>query len=87
MADEAQPAADLDAVADTLQSTVLGVWTEFVGHVPYLVAGLFVVVGTWCGVALFHRLSHRLFRRSKLRPSLQVKIPRERLPPLLLLLF
>jgi small-conductance mechanosensitive channel len=76
MADEAQPAADLDAVADTLQSTVLGVWTEFVGHVPYLVAGLFVVVGTWCGVALFHRLSHRLFRRSKLRPSLQELIVR-----------
>lgn len=71
MAGENTAPDSFEAVAETLETTILGVWTDFVSHLPYLVAGVFVLLLTCVVVALFRRLSGRLFRRSNLRRSLR----------------
>jgi len=68
---ETTAADSLEAVTETLETTIVGVWTDFVAHLPYLAAGVVVLLFTWVVVALFRRLSGRLFRSSKLRRSLQ----------------
>ena len=58
-------------VASSIKDTVLDMWTKFVDRIPFLAAGLAVLLITWLAAAFLSKIFGRLLRRSKLRRSLQ----------------
>jgi len=64
-----------DSVAEvqaTLTETLGGVWSDFLGHLPYLAGGLVVVIATWIIANVAVRVARRLLKtRKKMRASLQ----------------
>lgn len=63
-------------VTSSLQSTLSDIASTFVDHLPFLIAGFIVLALTWVAVKVFSKVSHRLFRGSDLRNSLQQLIIR-----------
>ncbi len=74
----ADPNASLHiaSVADSIRDTVLGVWSDFVHHVPFLVGGVVVLLLTWLAAYLAVRVGHRALARSRTRESLKDLIVR-----------
>ncbi len=58
-------------VADSIRSTVLGVWSDFIHHVPFLVGGVVVLLLTWLAARLAVRIGYRALSRSRTRESLK----------------
>lgn len=56
-------------VVQTLQETLINIWKNFIEHMPYLVAGIFVLLLTWAVANFFSKLGHRLFDSRKIRRS------------------
>lgn len=68
----AEPAdSSLAVVEKLLMETVTDIWHDFIQHVPFLVAGLVVLLLTWIGVNLISNIAGRLLGRADLRPSLK----------------
>jgi small-conductance mechanosensitive channel len=57
------------SIGETLHDTVVGVWDGFVERVPFLIAGLGIVLLTWGVAALFGRFSDRIFQKAEVRRS------------------
>jgi len=62
---------DVTNVTESIRSTVVDVWMAFLGHVPYLAAGLAVLILTWLVAAVLERISNRLLQRARMRRSLR----------------
>lgn len=60
----------VEGVVATLESSVLGIWSDFVGHMPYLVMGLVVLGATAILARLSSGVIHRLAQRARVRASL-----------------
>ena len=56
--------------------TVSQIWLNFLGHIPYLVVGLIVIVLTWVNARIVGKLSLRLLKNTRLRGSLKSLISR-----------
>jgi small-conductance mechanosensitive channel len=67
---------NVEQVTSSIQDSILQVWTEFVGRVPYLIAGLLVLIFAWIAAAILTRIVQRILRRSELRGSLKKLIIR-----------
>lgn len=62
---------DLEEVADSIQSTLLGIWSDFVEHLPYILGGVIILFLTWIVSAAVNRTGQRLMHHARLRPSLK----------------
>ena len=67
---------NLGEVADSIQSTLLHIWSNFVDHIPYFLGGLIILLISWLITAALNRVGVRLLRRSRLRQSLKDLIVR-----------
>lgn len=67
---------NLDEITHSLLHTVLGIWVEFINHLPYLVTGLLVLLLTWLVVSLFQRFASNILGRVARRESLRDLIVR-----------
>lgn len=66
----------VETIIEQLETTLFGIGQEFINHIPYLVAGLIVLLLTGLFSNLLGRLGKRIAKRSSLRPSLQDLIQR-----------
>lgn len=62
---------DLSEVASSIQTTVLSVWSDFVGHIPFLISGLIVILATWGVSKIVERVMRRWLLRESMRRSLR----------------
>lgn len=69
--DPSDTVVDMNDVADSIRSTVLDVWTAFLGHIPFLVAGVLVLLFTWGAVKAVEAASTRMLSRARMRRSLR----------------
>ncbi|MGR8979736.1 MAG: mechanosensitive ion channel family protein [Gammaproteobacteria bacterium] len=58
-------------IVDTLQKTLINIFTGFISHIPYFVAAFFMLVVTWLANYGINFLFKRILKRSHLRLSLQ----------------
>lgn len=65
----------LDEVAASLLETLLNVWGDFVGQLPFLGFGVIILLATWVA-AFFARKASRPLLGSKARPSLRRLVER-----------
>ena len=62
----------LDEIKETLLETLGGVWVDFVGHIPFLVAGLVALLFTWLAAGIAGSIAQRSLRgRKRMRKSLK----------------
>jgi small conductance mechanosensitive channel len=66
----------LGEVMRSVQDTVLQLWADFINRLPFIVAGLFILLITWFVVFLAVRFAAGTLRRSRMRGSLQELIQR-----------
>lgn len=72
----AEDLTSIQGILDTLQRTLLDIWQNFLGHMPYLIAGVLVLIITALVANLFGRIGAKLGKRAKLRSSLQNLVQR-----------
>ena len=70
-ADNPQGPLDLDEVADSIQGTLYSIWGDFIAHLPFLAAGLALLLITWFIASLFERFSRTLLGRWRQRQSIK----------------
>ena len=75
MAVTAAPAS-AEAVTITIRETILGLWSDFIERLPFLAAGIALLLATALVVAIATRIVNRILKRSDLRQSLQSLILR-----------
>ena len=67
--------AEIPSTADQIGATLLEsigtIWSQFLGQVPLLLAGVIVLLVTWGIAAVARRITDRAFRRSRMRTSLR----------------
>lgn len=68
---ETEIPSSFDEVTATVTNTMLSVWADFVERIPYLVAGLVVILLTWMASGIVNRVLNRVLRRSDMRGSLK----------------
>ena len=66
----------LEGVANSIQSTLIDIWSNFIGHTPYLVGAIVCLFVTWGIAKSVEKLGDRIFSKSKIRRSLQELIIR-----------
>ncbi len=54
-----------------LTETMLGIWKDFLSHLPFLISGMFILLLTLLASFLISHVANKLFIRSKLRRSLR----------------
>ena len=65
------PAFSVEAASQTLQETVLKIWYDFIGHTPYIVVAISVLLLTGISSMLISKLIGNMTGRSKMRGSLR----------------
>lgn len=60
-----------DQIGATLLESIGQIWSQFLGQIPLLIAGVIVLLVTWGIVAIARRLADKAFRRSRMRTSLR----------------
>ncbi len=60
----------------TLMETLAKVWEDFVGHSPFLVAGLLALVVTWLAATIVGAVARQALKRQRFRRSLQQLLER-----------
>jgi len=66
----------VDGIVETLQKTLLEIWSNFIDHTPFLFAGLLVLIFTAVIANLIGRFFKNLAKRASLRLSLQDLVQR-----------
>jgi small-conductance mechanosensitive channel len=66
----------LNQVLASVQDTLLQVWADFVNRMPFIAAGLVILLLTWLVVAMTTRIITKTLHRSQIRGSLQELILR-----------
>lgn len=74
--DSSAPVTSLSGAAETVEGTMLEVWTSFVSHVPLLAAGLVVVLVTWLLARLVEKYSSQWLSGWAARESLRELLTR-----------
>jgi len=63
--------SSLGDVVDTVTDSLQNIWHSFLGHIPFFIAALLMLVLTWLMAALAGRFARRFARKTTTRPSLQ----------------
>lgn len=71
-----QAPEDMGDVVDAVNNTFLGIWTAFLEHIPYLLAGVVVMLLTWLAVAMVRKGLTRTLTRGGVRGSLRELVKR-----------
>ena len=58
-------------VVETVTNSLLNIWEGFLGHIPFFVAGVLMLVLTWVIAHVAGRFTRRFARKTTSRPSLQ----------------
>lgn len=66
----------VDGIVATLENSLLDIWGNFIDQIPYLTAGLIVLIITAISASVIGRGFRKLAKKSSLRPSLQDLIQR-----------
>lgn len=66
-----EPVLSVEEASETVLETLRSIWDDFLGHLPLIVAGLFVLIATALVAFVIRRIMRRVFRRSHLRRSLK----------------
>lgn len=66
----------LEKVTQSVAESLIGIWTSFVGRIPYFVAGFLVLLLTWGASSLLALIARKMMKRSGLRHSLQELLSR-----------
>ena len=64
-------ASSLGDVVETVTESLLNIWQAFLGHIPFFVASLLMLVLTWVIAQVAGRFTRRFARKTTSRPSLQ----------------
>lgn len=64
------------SIMDTLTTTVAGFWQDTIERMPFLVAGLVVLIATWLVKMLVEKLADSALRRANVRTNLRQVIVR-----------
>jgi hypothetical protein len=64
-------------VASSIQDTILAIWADFVDRIPFLIAGLVVLLLTWLAAMLLSKVFDRLLHSI----SIYWYMPAEQLSP------
>ena len=75
-AEDVPQVVDMGSALNALQKTVTDITYDFIGHTPYLFAGLAVLLLTWFMSYVIGRFIHNLSGRSKMRGSLRDLVQR-----------
>lgn len=59
----------VDGIVATLENSLLDIWGNFIDQIPYLTAGLIVLVITAISASVIGRVFRKLAKKSSLRPS------------------
>ncbi len=62
---------DLETIERLLMDSVIGVWKDFISHLPYLIVGLVILLLTWLASAIVGNIASKLLTRSGMRRSLR----------------
>ncbi len=76
MSEDVALSTSIEGVTNTIQDTLLDIWSNFISHTPYLVGAILVLIFTWGITKIIGKLGHRIFSKSKIRQSLQELILR-----------
>lgn len=68
---EQDVALEGEGTLSVVLNSVWGLWTDFLTHLPQLVAGLIVIILTWIAARLATKIAARLLKRTRLRTSLK----------------
>ncbi|WOX05846.1 mechanosensitive ion channel family protein [Microbulbifer pacificus] len=58
-------------ILDAVTASILNIWEGFLGHIPFFVASLLILVVTWLMAKVIGRFVFRFAKRTGRRPSLQ----------------
>ena len=58
-------------VTALIKASLMNIWASFVEHIPYLVAGLILLIFTWIASKLVSKVLSRILKRTYLRYSLR----------------
>ncbi|WP_233520494.1 mechanosensitive ion channel family protein [Flocculibacter collagenilyticus] len=71
-----EKALDLSSATETLEQTVIGILHDFISHIPYIIAGLVVLMFTALFSFLIGKFVHKMAGRSDMRNSLRELLQR-----------
>ncbi|MFD1216461.1 mechanosensitive ion channel family protein [Microbulbifer celer] len=63
--------SSLTGIVQTVSDSLLNIWQAFLGHTPFFVASLLMLVFTWILATLAGKATRRFMRKTTQRPSLQ----------------
>ncbi len=66
-----QETATLDASVNTIWESLEKIWTDFLAHLPFLIAGLAILIATWLMALIANKLVASATRRWRVRGSLK----------------
>ena len=70
-AEEGQKLSTIDDVTESVLKSLFGIWQAFLERVPFLAAGVIVLLLTWLVVGIVSSLTARAMKRSGLRNSMK----------------
>jgi small-conductance mechanosensitive channel len=65
-----------EEVVHSIQSSLMQVWTDFVDRLPFLLAGVIVLIATWGVTVVASRAVDRMLKKASIRSSLKELINR-----------
>lgn len=66
----------LETVTQSIQDSLTNIWMNFIDRLPFIVAGLLIIVFTWGVAALARRAAQRMLDRTAMRSSLKELVSR-----------
>jgi small conductance mechanosensitive channel len=69
--DAVQQAAERDESLSVIVDSVMGLWRDFLGHLPHICAGIVIIALTWVVARAAAAVAARLLKRTRLRTSLK----------------
>jgi len=63
--------SSLSQVVETVMASLTGIWEAFLGHIPFFVASVLMLVLTWVVATIAGKFTRRFARKTTHKPSLQ----------------
>ncbi len=76
LADEEQPLPTVEDVTESVLQSLLGIWQTFLERIPFLVAGVIVLLLSWLTVTIASSIVKKAMQRSDLRSSMKQLVVR-----------
>ncbi|MGA6926627.1 MAG: hypothetical protein WBY88_13140, partial [Desulfosarcina sp.] len=61
----------VETVTQSIQNSLMRIWGDFIDRLPFIVAGLLVLIVTWGVAAIARRVVQRTLRDTAMRTSLK----------------